>query len=168
MANFHRVYKIINNIDDKIYIGSTSQTLVQRFKKHLYIATQNNTIKLYIHMRKLGFEHFIIELICEQFTSNPTFLEQLELNKYDNDMLLNMYDVDASAKLTPYLKERRDTIKLIKEKINDYNLLNELVHWDINLLNIDSPNWVLIKLLSKINEGISTELFTDERLCFYN
>jgi len=62
-------------------------------------------------MRNLGFEHFNIELICHKFTSNPTFLEQCEINKCDDDILLNMYAADASAKLTPYLKERRDTIK---------------------------------------------------------
>jgi len=30
------------------------------------------------------------------------------------------------------------------------------------------PNWILIKLLAKINEGIYQELFADGRLCFYN
>jgi len=60
MANICRVYKITNNIDNKIYIGSTSQTLLNRFKQHLYDATKNCTIKLYIHMHELGFEHLNI------------------------------------------------------------------------------------------------------------
>jgi len=44
MANICRVYKIINSIDNKIYIGSISQTLVKRFKQHLYDATRNYTL----------------------------------------------------------------------------------------------------------------------------
>jgi len=58
MSNFYRVYKIINTIDDKIYIGSTSKTLVERLKEHLYNATFNTTIELYKHMRYLGFEYY--------------------------------------------------------------------------------------------------------------
>jgi len=49
MANLYRIYKITISIDNKIYIGSTSQTLVERFKEHLYNATRNYTIRLYTH-----------------------------------------------------------------------------------------------------------------------
>jgi len=117
MTKIYNIYKITNNIDDNICIGSTSQTLEKRLKEHLYVATRNNTNKLYIHMRYLGFEHFRIKLIRERFTSNPTFLEQCEINKYDDDILLNMLPVDASAKLFPYSKERRDTIKFLSKKL---------------------------------------------------
>jgi len=108
MANFYRVYKIINTIDDKIYIGSTSKTLEERFKQHLYDATRNNTIKLYNHMRYLGFEHFRIELICERFTSNYRFLEQCEINRYDDSVLLNTAAAYLSCKITSYQKDERD------------------------------------------------------------
>jgi len=40
-------------------------------------------------MRKLGFEKFNIKLVNKYYTSNPTYLEQLEINKYDNAILLN-------------------------------------------------------------------------------
>jgi len=78
-----------------------------------------------------------------------------------------MNAADASAKLTPHFKKRRDTIKLIKQKLNDYNLLNK-IQWDINLINFNVTNWILLKLLSKINKEIFTELFKDGKLCFYN
>jgi len=104
MAKVYRVYKITNTIDDKIYIGSTSQTLLDRFKQHLYDATCNATIKLYIHMRKLGFEIFNIELVQVEFTSYPKVLEQLEINKYDKSILLNMIAADVELKITPHKK----------------------------------------------------------------
>jgi len=72
-----------------------------------------------------------------------------------------------SAKITPYARLRRDTLRLIKQKISDHNILNE-VQWDITLINLNSPNWILVKLLSRINDGIFPELFADGRLCFYN
>jgi len=46
MAKIYRVYKITNTVDNKICIGSTSQTLVERFEEHLYNATCNPTVKL--------------------------------------------------------------------------------------------------------------------------
>jgi len=111
MAKIYNIYKITNNIDDKIYIGSTSQTLEERFKEHVYNATRNNTIKLYKHMRYLGFKHFRIELVSEKCTSNPTYLEQCEINKCDDDILLNTIAADSTAKLTPDMKKRKNTIK---------------------------------------------------------
>jgi len=113
MANFYRVYKIINTIDDTIYIGCTSKTLEERFKQHLYDATINTTITLYKHMRYLGFEVFRIELICERFTTNQKFLEQLHINNYDDSVLLNTAPADSSSKITPYQKERRDLLNKI-------------------------------------------------------
>jgi len=175
MANIYRVYKITNTIDDKIYIGSTKKTLVERFKKHLYDATCNGTIKLYIHMRKLGFEKFNIELVQEEFTSYPKYLEQLEINKYDKSILLNMIAANVELKITPhkksilskYQQKRIKLINKIKERIIEHNkFFND--NWDVNLINFDAEEWILKKLLSKINNGIFTELFSDGRLCFYN
>jgi len=116
---------------------------------------------------ELGFENVNIEFIYERFTSNPKYLEQLEMNKYDDDIVLNMNAAYISAKITLYARERRDTSRLIKQKISDHNILNE-IQWDINLINMNSPNWILIKLLLKINDGIFPELFADGRLGFYN
>jgi len=105
MANFYRIYKIVNNVDDMIYIGSTSQTMEERFKEHLYNDTINHTIKLYLHMRFLGFENFRIELICERYTTNYKFIEQSYINQYDYHVLLNTAAADATSKITPYQKE---------------------------------------------------------------
>jgi len=86
-----------------------------------------------------------------------------------------MIAANADVKITPYLKEksklteyqkRIDIIKLVKQKISDHNLVSE-DHWDVNLINFNTAEWVLNKLLSKINEGVFTELFKDGRLCFY-
>jgi group I intron endonuclease len=65
------IYKIINDINDKVYIGKTETTIEQRFKKHCSDAFRecNEKRPLYNAMRKYGIEHFHIELIEE--TDNP-------------------------------------------------------------------------------------------------
>jgi len=111
MAKVYRVYKITNTLDDKIYIGSTSKTSIERFKEQLYNATCNPTIKLYLHMRKLGFEKFNIELVQEEITSYPKCLEQVEINKYDESILLNMIAADADVKIVTYPREKSKLTK---------------------------------------------------------
>ena len=58
-----KIYKISNDIDDQIYVGSTIQTLNSRFTKHKYKSKRSPNIKLYKHFAKLGIEHFKIILI---------------------------------------------------------------------------------------------------------
>lgn len=61
------IYKITNNINEKIYIGQTSYSLDKRFKEHCKDAFRNQNEKrpLYSAMRKYGIENFHIELIEE-------------------------------------------------------------------------------------------------------
>lgn len=60
-----RIYKIINSKTDDIYIGSTIQTLKNRFKAHKSNAKLNKTGKFYDFMRDNGIENFTIELLEE-------------------------------------------------------------------------------------------------------
>lgn len=61
------VYKITNDINDKMYIGQTSRTLDERFAEHCREACSQRTKNrpLYEAMLKYGIEHFSIELIEE-------------------------------------------------------------------------------------------------------
>lgn len=58
------VYKITNKINNKIYIGQTTETIEKRFKRHCGYQLNDNT---YLHraMKKYGIENFIIEKIDE-------------------------------------------------------------------------------------------------------
>lgn len=70
------VYKIVNKVNNKFYIGKTTQTLLERFSNHLSEARRwqscldSNTSfgynsKLYPAMNKYGYDNFYIELIEE-------------------------------------------------------------------------------------------------------
>ena len=61
------IYKIWNDINDKLYIGKTLLTIEERFKEHCHDKTSRKSEKrpLYNAMNKYGEEHFHIELIEE-------------------------------------------------------------------------------------------------------
>lgn len=77
------IYKIINDINDKIYIGQTSFSLNKRFQEHISEVKKNfKNRPLYSAMKKYGIEHFHIELIEE--TENPEEREIYWINYYNS------------------------------------------------------------------------------------
>jgi group I intron endonuclease len=62
---FGKIYKITNDIDNQIYIGSTCKKLKKRFESHIsdFNAHRNKGMLLQQHMVNIGKEHFDIELI---------------------------------------------------------------------------------------------------------
>ena len=65
MPDYHKgkIYKILNTIDNEIYVGSTCELLSRRMARHRYNMKSIPHLKLYKHMHELGVEHFYIELI---------------------------------------------------------------------------------------------------------
>lgn len=61
------IYQIINDINQKIYVGKTEFSIEKRFKEHCKDAFRERNEKrpLYLAMQKYGVEHFHIELIEE-------------------------------------------------------------------------------------------------------
>ena len=76
------IYKITNDINQKIYIGKTEQTIQQRFKQHCKDAFRERGEKrpLYAAMRKYGVEHFHVEQIEE--TDSPGEREKYWIEYY--------------------------------------------------------------------------------------
>jgi hypothetical protein len=60
-----RIYQIVNDIDDDVYIGSTCNSLSNRMCQHKVRMKQSNceNRRLYQHIKEIGIEHFRIELI---------------------------------------------------------------------------------------------------------
>ena len=71
----YNVYKIVNDIDSKVYIGSTTTELWHRMGQHRNDAKRGEHSPLYRHMRELGAEHFKIEKIC---SVDPEKLREVE------------------------------------------------------------------------------------------
>lgn len=80
------IYKITNDINDKVYVGKTEFSLEKRFREHCQDAIRRELEQrpLYSAMRKYGCDKFHISLIEE--TDNPNDREVFwiqELNSYE-------------------------------------------------------------------------------------
>lgn len=61
------IYKITNNINGKVYIGKTNNTIKERFNEHIIDSKKSSKEKrpLYRAMNKYGIENFIVEKVEE-------------------------------------------------------------------------------------------------------
>lgn len=79
------IYKITNNITNKIYIGCTIKDINKRFSEHIYRAKTNTyKCKLYNSMNKHGIENFIIEKILECSEDEMFYFEIEFIKQFDS------------------------------------------------------------------------------------
>lgn len=78
------IYKITNDLNNKVYIGQTSFDVNQRLKKHFIDARRSRMEHrpLYSAINKYGEEHFHIEIVEE--TNNPLEREQYWIQYYNS------------------------------------------------------------------------------------
>lgn len=60
---FGRIYKVVNDIDDTVFISSTVQALSSRMSGHRVTAKRGGLAPVHQYMRKIGIKHFKIVLI---------------------------------------------------------------------------------------------------------
>ena len=117
MPNFAnaKIYKLINSIDDQIYVGSTCITLNQRFACHRADSKTQPDRRIYNHFNNIGWLNVRIILI-ESFQCNNKF-ELLQRERYYVEQLkpqLNyniptrtgkQYHIDNADKYKQYHKQ---------------------------------------------------------------
>lgn len=133
------IYKITNNVNNKVYIGKTAFSIEKRFKEHCRDAFKERQEKrpLYAAMRKYGIEHFHIELIEE--TDNPEerekyWIEQKQSfkkgynatlggdgKKYlDYDLILATYkEIQNCTKVAEKLNISKDSVSAIVKSFGE-------------------------------------------------
>lgn len=110
------VYKIVNDRDDNVYVGSTGCSLRMRMKGHRADARKGKQSWLYIFMRLYGIEHFKIEEIeCIDFEDRQELfdLEIYYINQYEDSYNTEHY---ANAQPSICMIVRR---KIKKQKQNE-------------------------------------------------
>jgi len=60
-----KIYKLVNKVDDAVYVGSTCIMLEERLQWHQHCAVEKPAVKVYKHFNAIGWEHVRIELIEE-------------------------------------------------------------------------------------------------------
>lgn len=83
-----KIYKITNHINGKIYVGQTTKSLKERFQKHCWRTTENDSYHLNMAIKKAikkyGKENFTIELIEEVETTKLDEREVYWISFYDS------------------------------------------------------------------------------------
>ena len=105
MNEYGYIYKLVNDIDDMVYIGKT-KNYIERWKRHLW-DSKNKQSKLYTHMRLHGTIHFyiivyktVIAKNIDAFNHVLNALEREEINKIDIDKTLNIKSVNKNEPCT--------------------------------------------------------------------
>ena len=111
------IYKITNRINNKTYIGITTNTIECRFAEHIYRSENGGKYKIHYAIRKYGKENFDIEMITTTDNKEHALLIESEnIKKYDSyDTGYNMNEGG-----TGLLYHTDDT----KKKMSDNN------HWN--------------------------------------
>lgn len=101
------VYKITNNFNNKVYIGITTKTIVERMKNH---KNSKDGTKLHNAIKKHGWENFKYEIIYEAKNKEELCLKEIEnIELYDS--YKNGYNSTTGGEVSPMLFEN-NKIKL--------------------------------------------------------
>ena len=79
------IYVITNKINNKQYVGKTTDTIEHRWKRHLIDSKKRTCEKrpLYNAINKYGFENFTINILEECSINDLSDKEQYWINKLD-------------------------------------------------------------------------------------
>lgn len=160
------IYKITNDINNKVYIGKTLLTIEERFSQHCKDALKPSKEKrpLYSAMRKYGIEHFSISLVEEVSLEELNNREIYWINQF------NSFHFGYNATLGGEGKQKYDyneivqgflSGKLIKELAEEYGCCVDTISKALKLAHINAFQNSTTKSSKKI---VAKDLKTNEIL----
>ena len=119
------IYKITNDVNDKLYIGQTTKTLEERIRNHRNSFVSGADTRIYRAMRKHGWEKFHFEVIATaQDKSTLDELEKYFIKKYDS--VNNGYNMsfggDSNPMFSDEVAEKHSSImrsEAVRKKISE-------------------------------------------------
>ena len=101
------IYILKNKINDKCYVGQTTQTFYERMTKHIYALNNGSTQLIHKAIRKYGIDNFEIKtIVCEDNTEALNKLECETIKKSDS-MVPNGYNLKNSGHHGKYSEESK-------------------------------------------------------------
>ena len=129
-----KIYKIINDINDKVYVGKTMNSIEKRFKEHCADSTRRDEENrpLYRAMNKYGVEHFSIHLIEECADEDASAREQYWIGFYKG--YTDGYNATRGGDGKAYI----DVSELLRlwELGKSLSEISEIVHHDKSWISI--------------------------------
>lgn len=110
------IYIIKNNITDKVYVGQTVQSIEKRFKKHITLHLNDETL-LHRTMKIIGIKNFWIELI-EQVPDEVANEREYYWIKYYYDKGLSYNEKISIGKCGGDTLSHHSNIKEISQKLS--------------------------------------------------
>jgi group I intron endonuclease len=116
-----KIYKITNDYNDDVYVGSTCDTLVKRFSAHKKNANQHKNRKFSTLINEIGFDRFRIELI-----ENYPCVDKYQLRQREGyyiremgtlNMLVSGRTSKESNKIGEETEARKETRKQYRENV---------------------------------------------------
>lgn len=102
------IYKIVNQINQKSYVGLTTKTAEERFKKHIKDSlVANRPHAIHLAIRKYGAEYFTISVLFESNDLNVLNKKEEELIKFHNTLSPNGYNLVSGGKARKLSEESR-------------------------------------------------------------
>ena len=158
------IYLIYNEINDALYVGLTSRTILERFNEHKKETINNNSNKLYTNMRNVGIKNCKITCLEEfEFDGiNDEYFKQVlkkledkwitrikpTLNTIlpnENDIIelnSNIYKYDKFLPLKPIINKKETIEEPIKTNIIKYNPYGNYIEY----INIKTNEIIEFKL----------------------
>ena len=141
------IYKIINKVNGKFYLGS-SKDIETRWDKHIYDLKNNRHHSVHLQRAwiKYGEENFIFEIL--ENTSTEMLLEREQtlldtLRPFDDNNGYNMSRTSSGGDLLSYHPDKNAIVERIKEtiknNINSMTVEERKKRWSQPLE--ENPNW---------------------------
>lgn len=159
------IYKITNDVNDKVYIGKTLSSIEKRFHEHKKDSARVNMENrpLYRAMSKYGCDHFQVELIEEAPLEILSQREEYWISfyqSYENGYNATkggegkqLYDYDAIV--TGFLSG-----KLVKDLAVEFECCVDTISAALQLANIDSR----LNADKKVSKGIVAKTLSGENI----
>lgn len=127
MPNYQngKIYKLVSNVDNEFYVGSTVQPLAKRKGSHVKDGKRRSDTLVYQHFNNIGWDNVVIVLIenypCnskeELFSRERFYIEKLQ------PTLNRLIPIRTVEEKRTYQKEYHQTDEM-KQKMHVYYLSN--------------------------------------------